>query len=71
MIEEEKNALTFEFGNIEDLGIKLRQLIQNPDQRKAMAVYSKDFVGRVFSLQTINNELRRVYESLNADGCDR
>lgn len=64
VIEEEKNAVTFSFGNYHELADKLECLINNLDKRTFMSSYSKEFVHKNFSTETISNKLNLIYQTI-------
>lgn len=64
VIEENKNCVTFEFGNPKDLAEKIKMLIQNEGLRKEMSAFERDFVVKKFSLGAIGQELGKLYEIL-------
>lgn len=64
VIEENKNACTFDFGNDKMLAEKLTMLIESPEIRQNMAEYSMAFVQQNFSMENINNQLASIYSRL-------
>lgn len=64
VIEEEKNCLTFPFGDSKALAKQLEKLINDEQLRKNMGNYSKRFVVDNFSLATINKDLYNLYKGL-------
>lgn len=64
VIEEEKNCVTFPFGDSKALACQLEKLIENESLRKSMGEYSKIFVVEHFSLESVNKDLEKLYESL-------
>lgn len=66
VIEEGKNCLTFDFGDVDGLYQNLRKLMDSPELRKSMAEYSKVFGERTFAPDKINETIDELYLSLNA-----
>lgn len=64
VIEEGKNIITFDFGDIEQLATKLDILIDDYELRERMSAYSQDFVKEHFSIQAVNNTWREIYKTL-------
>lgn len=64
VIEDGKNCLVFDFGDSDSLADKLRMLIDDVELRKSMADYSRMFVEKRFSPETINNSIDSLYKSL-------
>lgn len=64
VIEEKKNAVTFPFGNHQELAAKLEHLINAPAERNFMSSYSKEFAYKNFSIDTISNKLNHLYQTL-------
>ena len=64
VIEEKKNAVTFSFGNHQELAAKLEHLINAPAERNFMSSYSKEFAYKNFSIDTISNKLNHLYQTL-------
>lgn len=64
VIDEEKNCLTFPFGDSEVLAVQLEKLINNDGLRKEMGDYSRDFVVEHFSLESVNADLEKLYETI-------
>lgn len=64
VIEEEKNCLTFPFGDSIALASQLERLINNENLRRDMGEYSRKFVKNRFSLESVNADLEKLYESL-------
>ena len=64
VIEEGRNCLTFGFGNYEVLASQLRRLMDKPERREEMAVYSRRFVEKRFGTEEINERFEELYDSL-------
>ena len=64
VIEEGRNCLTFGFGNHEVLASQLRRLMDKPERREEMAVYSRRFVEKRFGTEEINERFEELYDSL-------
>ncbi len=64
VIEEEKNCITFGFGNHEELTYKLAKLIDNFELRRYMSEYEQQFVKQHFSTSQINTELKNIYHNI-------
>lgn len=64
VLEEGRNALTFDFGDWQGLATQLERLITDSALRKEMAAYSRQFVAQRFSLESINQQLEEIYTSL-------
>lgn len=64
VIEEGKNACTFDFGNELQLAEQLEALIQDYSKREFMSEYSKKFSQELFSLDVISNKMETIYQSL-------
>jgi len=64
VLEDGKNALTFDFGNWEGLSDRLLQLIEHEEERKAMATFSRQMVYEQFSLNTINQQYEELLKEI-------
>lgn len=64
VIEEGKNAITFSFGDYQELAKKLELLINNYDKRSNMSSYVHNFAEAKFSIKTISNKLSTIYRNL-------
>lgn len=64
VIEEDKNACKFDFGNVDQLAEKLDYLMGNYDLRESMSEYCLAFVREKFSLDVINKQLDSIYSNL-------
>lgn len=64
VLEEGKNATIFEFGDYIGLASRMKELIENPYQRKTMSEYSQKFVADFFSVKSISSKLDKLYKSL-------
>jgi len=64
VIEENKNCVTFKFGDPDDLAEKIKMLIRDAELRKEMSSFEREFVVRNFSIDAIGHDLRNIYESL-------
>lgn len=56
VLEDGKNALTFDFGDWEGLADRLSRLIEHEEECKAIATYSRKMVYERFSLSTISQQ---------------
>ena len=65
VIEEGKNAITFNFGDYQELAKKLELLINNYDKRYFMSSYVQDFAETNFSINSISNKLSTIYKNLS------
>ena len=61
VIEENKNACVFNFGDDIMLAQKLQSLISDPLLRETMSIYSIKYVNEYFSIAKINEQLRNIY----------
>lgn len=61
VIEEEKNACVFNFGDDIMLAQKLQNLICNPLQRETMSIYSIKYVNEHFSIMKTDEQLHNIY----------
>ena len=61
VIEEEKNACVFNFGDDIMLAQKLQDLICNPLQRETMSIYSIKYVNEHFSMVKTDEQLHNIY----------
>ena len=61
VLEENKNACVFNFGDDNMLAQKLKNLINSPLQRETMSIYSIKYVNEHFSITKINEQLRNIY----------
>lgn len=68
VIEEGRNCMTYDFGDYKALADCLRILMDNPERRKEMAVYSRQFVEEHFGMVKINERFEELFDSLNIDG---
>lgn len=66
VIEEGKNCLTFDFGDVDGLYQNLRKLMDSPELRKSMAEYSKVFGERTFAPDKINETIEDLYLCLKS-----
>lgn len=66
VIEEGKNCLTFNFGDVDGLSQKLRTIMNDASLRKSMSKYERRFVETKFSLNSINECYAKLYSQL---GC--
>lgn len=64
VIEDGKNALTFNYGDYKELANKLNYLITNPEKREFISYYSKEFVYQHFSIEIISNKLNDIYQTI-------
>lgn len=64
VIEENKNACTFDFGDDIMLYHKLKGLISDFQLRERMSMYSIEYVNKFFSMNKINADLNTIYSSL-------
>lgn len=64
VIEEGKNAITFNFGDYQALSKQLELLINDYDKRHFMSSYVQDFVETNFSINTISYKLSSIYRNL-------
>lgn len=64
VIEENKNACIFNFGDYKGLADQLDYLMSNGQLRQSMSRYSKKFVENNFSTKRISNELSSIYDHL-------
>ena len=62
VIEEGKNVLTFNFGNVKELAAQLKVLMNSESLRKKIADYSYEFVEEKFSTKKINQQWISIYE---------
>lgn len=67
VIEENRNVKTFNFGDWEELSDKLSYLIENKEERKLIADYSRHFVYEKFSCYTINKDIKNLYSSISTN----
>ena len=61
VIDEEKNALTFDFGDWPGLAKQLKRLMDDEALRKTMADYAYEFVEEHFSLKNGDEKIRMLY----------
>lgn len=64
VIEENKNAVTFGFGNDKELANKLSHIIEDYAKRESMSKYSHAYVSTKFSLSAISDKLSNIYSTL-------
>jgi glycosyltransferase involved in cell wall biosynthesis/acetyltransferase-like isoleucine patch superfamily enzyme len=64
VLEDGKNVLTFDFGDWEGLADKLLRLMEDGEERKAMAAYSRQMVYERFSLTTINQQYKACLKEI-------
>lgn len=65
VLEEGKNALTFDFGDARGLADQLIRLMDSESLRRQLADYSYNFVEEHFSAKEIDREQCRIYENLH------
>ncbi len=66
VIEEGKNCLTFDFGNVDGLYQNLQKLMDSPELRRSMAEYSKVFGEKTFAPDRINERIDDLYLCLKS-----
>lgn len=66
VLEPGKNALFFNFGDVEGLAQCLEYLINSSKKREEMSRYSRDYVYTHFSMKKINNEWMNIYRRLES-----
>ena len=64
VLEENRNALVFDFGNWQKLADCLEHLINDTALRKQMTTYSRHFVEEKFSQEKINHQLSDIYRNI-------
>lgn len=64
VLEEGKNALSFDFGDWQGLSHQLERLIECDDIRKELVNYSREFVTSCFSTVAINEQIKHIYSLL-------
>lgn len=64
VMEVGKNCLSFDFGDVNGLATQLAKLMKNEALRQEMGAYSQQFIREHFSMEKINADWCRVYESL-------
>lgn len=64
VIEEGKNAVCYNHGNIEQLISCLRKLMDNEQLRKEMSNYSIEFGKKVFGKEVINKKIDKLYSKI-------
>ena len=64
VIEEERNCLTFPFGDSDELANKLGRLMLDELLRRSMVEYSRVFVKKNFSLESVNTMATNLYNAL-------
>lgn len=64
VIEDGVNCLTFPVGDFKILSKQLERLMDNDELREKLANCAYRIVGEIFSLETINEKLDRVYTDL-------
>lgn len=62
VLEDDRNALVFDFGDWQQLASHLDRLISAPEQRKSLANYSRRFVTNHFSPMQFNTKLVEIYQ---------
>ncbi len=64
VLEENRNALVFDFGDWQKLADCLEHLINDTALRKQMTTYSRHFVEEKFSQEKINHQLSDIYRNI-------
>lgn len=64
VLEEGKNALTFNFGDARGLANQLMRLMDNEKLRRQMTDYSYDFVESHFSLAEVEKRMKDIYNNI-------
>lgn len=64
VIKENVNAITFQFGNVQELSEKLEYFIKNPQKRFEISSYSQKFVSQFFSIESISQKLDSIYQNI-------
>lgn len=65
IIQEGKNGLLFEAGNIDQMAEKLDRIISDDTLRKNIGGESRMLAYTTFNIDTINNQLGDLYEELS------
>lgn len=68
VIEEGKNALTFDFGDWQGLAKQMKRLMDDEALRKTMADFAYEFVEKEFTLDNINNKFTLIYNNMLNNG---
>lgn len=64
VLEDDRNALVFDFGDWQGLSQRLEQLIHDEEKRREMANYARQFVITHFSPQDTNRQLTEFYKRI-------
>lgn len=64
VIKENDNALTYEFGEVEQLTQKLSALMSDDKKRCHMSEYSRKFVYEHFHINKINTDIDKLYSNI-------
>ena len=67
IVTDGENALLFEPGNIDELAAKLEKLISDTPLREKIAVASLSLSRTTFNIDTINNSICELYDSLKEE----
>jgi glycosyltransferase involved in cell wall biosynthesis len=64
VVEDGKNSMVFEYGNVEMLSQKLSILMNDADLRAKLSVESQRLADTVFNIKNITNQLDKIYEEV-------
>lgn len=64
VIEEDKNCLTFPFGDADGLARQLKRLMDSPELRRSVAEYAKVFGEKMFAPERISENIEELYERI-------
>ena len=64
VLEEGKNSMIFDFGNVEQLAAKLDHLMSDDRLRETISLNLQELVETTFSEEAVSKQLEELYESL-------
>lgn len=67
VLEDGKNALVFDFGDVKGLTAQLRRLMEDEPLRKQLSAASSDLAQRLFSPTMVEASLKQLYDTLIPD----
>lgn len=64
IVEDGKNALMFDYGDVDKLAVQLDRIISDDALRKSIAAESLKLAHTTFNVSNINKQIERLYDNL-------
>ena len=64
IVEDGKNALLFDYGDVDKLAVQLDRIISDDALRKSIAAESLKLAHTIFNVSNINKQIERLYDNL-------